>query len=345
MAITYSTREVHPRDRVSYWLEVATKEFYGHDFRSGVGPSFLAELFPAMVGELWAGRCKCEPCDIHRGPSHIARDDVDDILLSVRLFGTTLIAQGGHEAVHGAGTMALLDTRRPSDIHFQSPTDSIVIRFPREPLAARLGELAGLTARPVSTDGPVAGLATGFLSMLAERAGSLDDATGLKLCEQALDLVALAFSSEVGLNGVTLSSPRAAALMRVKSAIEARLCDADLKPATVAAAAGISVRYANALLAEEGTSVERYVLSRRLERCRQALEDPGQARRMIGEIAFAWGFSDLSHFGRRFRAAYGMTPGEYRRRAQETGKRERQEQISEEETTVRTGGQRQRIRA
>jgi AraC-like DNA-binding protein len=36
---------------------------------------------------------------------------------------------------------------------------------------------------------------------------------------------------------------------------------------------------------------------------------------MIGEIAFSWGFSDLSHFVRRFRAAYGMTPGDYRRRA------------------------------
>jgi AraC-like DNA-binding protein len=77
------------------------------------------------------------------------------------------------------------------------------------------------------------------------------------------------------------------------------------------------VRYANDLLSQEGSSIERYVLHRRLERCRQALEDTAQANRMIGEIAFAWGFSDLSHFGRRFRAAYGMTPGDYRRRGRE----------------------------
>jgi AraC-like DNA-binding protein len=43
---------------------------------------------------------------------------------------------------------------------------------------------------------------------------------------------------------------------------------------------------------------------------------------LIGGIAFDWGFSDLSHFGRRFRAAYGMTPGEYRRHARETTGRE-----------------------
>jgi helix-turn-helix protein len=31
-------------------------------------------------------------------------------------------------------------------------------------------------------------------------------------------------------------------------------------------------------------------------------------------IAFAWGFSDLSHFGRRFKAEFGCSPGEYRKR-------------------------------
>jgi AraC-like DNA-binding protein len=39
--------------------------------------------------------------------------------------------------------------------------------------------------------------------------------------------------------------------------------------------------------------------------------------RMIGEIAFSWGFSDLSHFSRRFRDQFGMTPSEARRNRQE----------------------------
>ncbi|MCZ7593504.1 MAG: helix-turn-helix domain-containing protein [Hyphomicrobium sp.] len=75
------------------------------------------------------------------------------------------------------------------------------------------------------------------------------------------------------------------------------------------------MRYANDLLSGENSSVERYILHRRLERCRRALEDPLQAHRMIGEIAFGWGFSDLSHFTRRFRSAFGMTPSDCRRRA------------------------------
>ena len=34
--------------------------------------------------------------------------------------------------------------------------------------------------------------------------------------------------------------------------------------------------------------------------------------RHISEIAFAWGFNDLSHFGRVFREHFGMSPREFR---------------------------------
>jgi AraC-like DNA-binding protein len=36
------------------------------------------------------------------------------------------------------------------------------------------------------------------------------------------------------------------------------------------------------------------------------------AHRHVSEIAFAWGFNDLSHFGRVFREHYGMPPRDWR---------------------------------
>ncbi len=147
--------------------------------------------------------------------------------------------------------------------------------------------------------------------MLPDRMDALDGSAATRIAEQALDLLALAFSTE-GAGRLTLSSPRAVALTLLKAAIEARLHEQDLKPAGAAAAAGISVRYANALLAQEDTCLERYIFARRLERCRRALADPAQSHRMIGDIAFGWGFSDLSHFGRRFKAEFGCSPAAYR---------------------------------
>lgn len=201
------------------------------------------------------------------------------------------------------------------EVEFLGLSKSLFVSIPRAALQARMGVAALPVA--VSTKVPIVGLVAEFLTHLAARAGTLDDAVRRRLSEQVLDLIALAMSS--GNGAPALSSPRAGALFRLKMAIDARLSDPNLRPATAAAAAGIGVRYANDLLAEENLSLERYILHRRLERCRIALGDPLQAHRMVGEIAFSWGFSDHSHFTRRFRAAYGTTPGDYRRRFEAGG--------------------------
>ena len=220
--------------------------------------------------------------------------------------------QGGSEFIQDPGTMTLTDMARPLRHIYPIRSEAVTVTAPREALTARLGNSSVFFRRPISTDSPVAGLASEFISLLAGRLDSLDQTASDRLAEQALDLIALAFTTEQP----ALSSSRATTLLRLKAVIEARLSDPALKPTAVAAEAGFSVRYANDLLAEENFSLERYILYRRLERCRSALGDPLQAHRMVGEIAFSWGFSDHSHFTRRFRAAFGMTPGDYRRQLQ-----------------------------
>ena len=38
-----------------------------------------------------------------------------------------------------------------------------------------------------------------------------------------------------------------------------------------------------------------------------------QQHRTVSEIAYGWGFSAMTHFGRAFKRAYGVLPSEYRR--------------------------------
>src|SRR6202011_1191287 len=124
--------------------------------------------------------------------------------------------------------------------------------------------------------------------------------------DQVLDLVAVSLTKVTDGGRPRVSSARSLALVNLRAAIEARLTDPALDAGTVAAAAGVSVRYANEVLARNDTSIMRLVQARRLERCRRALEDPSQTHRTVSEIAYGWGFSDMTHFGRRFRAAYGF---------------------------------------
>jgi AraC-like DNA-binding protein len=50
-----------------------------------------------------------------------------------------------------------------------------------------------------------------------------------------------------------------------------------------------------------------------LEECSRALQIPAQRGRTVTSIAFDFGFNSPTHFGRVFRARYGVTPREYRR--------------------------------
>ncbi|WP_461122268.1 helix-turn-helix transcriptional regulator [Saccharothrix stipae] len=62
-----------------------------------------------------------------------------------------------------------------------------------------------------------------------------------------------------------------------------------------------------------GFSLEQWIIAERLQGARQDLIRPDNHSRTVAMIARQWGFTDPTHFTRRFRAAYGMTPSEWRR--------------------------------
>jgi AraC-like DNA-binding protein len=59
-------------------------------------------------------------------------------------------------------------------------------------------------------------------------------------------------------------------------------------------------------------SLEQYVIGKRLEGAKAELHTPAGRARSIAAVALRWGFKDPTHFTRRFRAAYGLLPREWR---------------------------------
>jgi AraC-like DNA-binding protein len=148
---------------------------------------------------------------------------------------------------------------------------------------------------------------------LPDCSGEADPRLATLLQDQALDLVAIALSTVMTASGTNVSSPRAVAYLRLRSALNDHLTDAALSPTSLAKAARMSVRHANHILRDHDTSLERFIQKARLERCRRAFCDPAQSRRTITEIALGWGFSDATLFSRVFKRTYGVTPRDYRR--------------------------------
>jgi AraC family transcriptional activator of tynA and feaB len=313
MKVISSTSMVHPRDRLAYWREETTKTFVAHDFSTPLRQNFDGEISVASLGNVKLAAFRCDAARAVHSERHLRSANDDDVHLFRHSSGRMTVHQDGRDVAARSGDVYILDPRRPFTIGIASKAEAIVFKIPRSELQARLGEIGSYTATLLPRTEPSTALASEFLAMLEARADAIDASIGAKVAQQALDLVALAFETGVG-GAAQLSSTRTTKLLRLKSIIEGRLHDPELKPADVSAIAGISVRYANALLAHEGTSLERYITFRRLVRCHQALQSTANLSRTVGDIAFSFGFSDLSHFTRRYKAQFGRSPSEDRSR-------------------------------
>jgi AraC-like DNA-binding protein len=153
----------------------------------------------------------------------------------------------------------------------------------------------------------VGALAAGYLESLTEHWDSISEPAMSSVADTLARLIGIACG------GSAADQPdavRAGRLVEARRHIDRHLADPALSPAGVAAALGISVRTLHLLFEPTGSSFARYVQRRRLEECRTALL--ANPKRPVTDIAFAWGFINLSTFYRVFKGAFDMPPSDLR---------------------------------
>jgi AraC-like DNA-binding protein len=311
MKVIFSTEGLRDRDRFDFWHAAARQHVVDHDSEPTRRLDFAAALAAGSLEEIKVFRCDTSAMSVLHSYRHVADLASDELILCRLLAGVVGFEHAGNDVILQPGDMTLLDPQLPYHGRFNQDTSLLVFKVPRARLESRVGQGRSVAGHLMRRDVGEFGLVSDFLSLLPMHTGRLVSSAPT-VAEQTLDLMALALAQARGTTTTDVSGARFVVLMRLRAAIERRLSDPELDPATVAAAAGVSVRYANAVLAEEGTSLARLIRHSRLERCRLALGDPGHQHRSIQDIAYHWGFADMTHFGRAFRAAYGVLPRDYR---------------------------------
>jgi AraC-like DNA-binding protein len=184
------------------------------------------------------------------------------------------------------------------------PFEMLAFSIPKRVLARDADRLCRFTAVALRPDAGVAAVVGPFLRSVAD--GLLDGRVtegDTSVGDGIVELIR-------GLYGdrAPRASRRARMLAEVQAAIEARLHDPRLSPASIAGEQFISVRALHKLFAAEGLTVGSFIRERRLERCRRDLADPALAEETVAAIATGWGFRNHAHFSRLYRAAYGRAP-------------------------------------
>lgn len=240
-----------------------------------------------------------------RGATRLADGD-DTVCLMIKSGGQMSLTQGRHETRPEVGDGMLLVYRHPSQVHFQQAT-YLSLRVPLGALAM-LVDVEAAAGRRIRGDTASLQLLRHYVASLPERL--TDPALGGLVATHVHDLMALAIGATG--EGREIARGRGVRAARL-AAIEADLTrDASLSIDEIARRQGVTPRYVQILFEDAGTTFGEFVTARRLDAARAMLRSPRYAQWSVAGIAFESGFKDLSHFNRRFRRRFGLTPREFR---------------------------------
>ena len=233
--------------------------------------------------------------------------------LQVQLEGESVNRQGGREASLKGGDFTLCDGTRHYEATFAGPARMLVLGVPEAKLRRHIACPESLVAVPMSGSHGVSGLLSRFLcGYWSDCSRELGAGAAERVSLAVLDLLGAAYA-DVPRPQSGPASLGSAHRIRIINYIESNLHDPDLTPTRIAEACKITPRYLHHLFSDQDETVARYILRRRLDACARALESGAQRGRTVTAIAFDHGFNSPTHFGRVFRAKFGVTPREYRR--------------------------------
>lgn len=244
--------------------------------------------------------------------SRLARDPDDAyIFLGMQLSGSSMVVQRGREALLRPGDMAVYDTRRPYTLVNARGIHQHFFRLPLHHLALHEKVVDAVTATRLDRARPLASVTAQHLRQLAAHGDRLTAREADAAAASAIGLVRALLVAQTSDTVAAHEYLDATLELRVLHYLRAHLHDPALSASRIAEAHHVSVRHLYRVLERSGVSLGDWLRHNRLEGARRALADPGESR-TIAAIAHQWGFTDATHFGRAFKATYGVTPRRWR---------------------------------
>lgn len=274
--------------------------------------TFAGSILPSRdVNSICSGARIVSNCrHVHRQHSDIRRDDRDFYYLVMQMKGSGVMCQEDGQTVLKPNDLVLLDVNKPCDFYFTGLSDQLSLTIPRRHVESRFRHREILLNHRIGADSRLGTL----IGMLAQQLFDLETADADEseaMLDALLALMRPRVSESPALTCAYQQQTQVFMLQKAKVCIETELTNNALTPSMVADRVGTSVRNLHRLFANCDTTIGRYILERRLEQCAENLKSDG-AYEKVSSVAYNWGFNDVSHFSRSFKARFGVSPREFR---------------------------------
>ncbi|TDC98438.1 helix-turn-helix domain-containing protein [Actinomadura sp. 7K507] len=311
----FRSEDLPPADRFDYWRECLGRTHAPVEMTSEHAPDFRVRQSVLRLGAATVWPATFQPMVCRRTPRLIRRSDPETYHLSLVLRGTAGASWGKSDIVYGPSELHVQDSSRSCTTWAAGGTISTVgLEVPKDVLSLPRSLADRMIGRPLPGTEGIGALLSDFLVGLTSGAGGLRPSDGSRLGMILVDLVSALFAHAVEAErDLAPESRQRTLLLSVRAFIDRHVHDPDLTPASIAAAHHISLSYLHRVFQADGTTVAGWIRRRRLERARRDLADPALHDHPVRQIAARWGFSHPAVFSRAFRAAYDISPSEYRR--------------------------------
>jgi AraC-like DNA-binding protein len=306
----WTTAAVNSDRAFAYWVDTVCSELVELEVKTDRKRDFQACMLQKALGCVSLNFIDTRaPQDAWRTRESIRRTREPRFdLLYVRT-GTLHFEHYGRSFTVGDMQCVLIDSTET--YHFKTPevSSSTSVQIPQKWLRSWIGNPEEGVARVFTRDCPWGNTLIAMLDALTPETTRQLVLADEVVAEQVASLLALA----IGRAPIDLNRNQCKLVTRIRQQMQEQAHDETLTPERIAQALDISKRYLHSLFAASGTTFCKELMSLRLERAARQLRDPQFTNVSVSEIAWRCGFTDSSHFARRFCQRYGTPPRQYRR--------------------------------
>nr|WP_294529764.1 helix-turn-helix domain-containing protein [uncultured Rhodopila sp.] len=303
---------VPAREQVAFWEDLVGRQLLPMRLEAAGPQPFRGEIEARAVSELGVMKISGQGLHGSHGRAEVARTERHFHLACVHLGGEARLMHRDEEISLRRGDVFLTDSRHRFALGLEQPWRHLVVAFPAHWLDARLAR-PELASCAVLRDQPLARLWARHLADAYSLAEVLPRDAEALFAHHSVELLAQALNERQYPPPIPSEAGRAALYLRAGRMIALEFGDPALSRDRIAAKLHVSARTLDRIFAARSETVMRRVYDERIRQAAKLLTDPSAAHRTVTEIAFACGFSDVSHFGRVFMARMQMCPSRWRR--------------------------------